>query len=48
VLIAFYIVKHLPLTAMRWLVIVVVSYAAVSMLRSAHAASATVPAVAVP
>ncbi|TLZ24037.1 MAG: permease [Gammaproteobacteria bacterium] len=37
VLIAFYIVKHLPLTAMRWLVIVVVSYAAVSMLRSARA-----------
>ncbi|HJX22216.1 MAG TPA: sulfite exporter TauE/SafE family protein, partial [Steroidobacteraceae bacterium] len=35
VLIAFYIVKQLPLTAMRWLVIVVVSYAAVSMLRSA-------------
>ena len=48
VLIAFYIVKHLPLTAMRWLVIVVVSYAAVSMLRSARAASATAPAVAVP
>src|SRR5437773_10166593 len=48
VLIAFYIVKHLPLTAMRWLVIVVVRYAAVSMLRSARAASATAPAVAVP
>ena len=48
VLIAFYIVKHLPLTAMRWLVIVVVSYAAVSMLRSARAASPTAPAVAVP
>ena len=47
VLIAFYIVKHLPLTAMRWLVIVVVSYAAVSMLRSARAASTTAPAVAV-
>jgi uncharacterized membrane protein YfcA len=36
VLIAFYIVKQLPLTAMRWLIIVVVSYAAVSMLRSAY------------
>jgi uncharacterized membrane protein YfcA len=47
VLIAFYIVKHLPLTAMRWLVVVVVSYAAVSMLRSARAASTTAPAVAV-
>ena len=47
VLIAFYIVKHLPLTAMRWLVIVVVSYAAVSMLRSARAASTKAPAVAV-
>ena len=47
VLIAFYIVKHLPLTAMRWLVIVVVSYAAVSMLRSAGAASRAAPAVAV-
>ena len=47
VLIAFYIVKQLPLTAMRWLVIVVVSYAAVSMLRSARAASTAAPAVAV-
>ncbi len=47
VLIAFYIVKHLPLTAMRWLVIVVVSYAAVSMLRSARAASTAAPAAAV-
>jgi uncharacterized membrane protein YfcA len=47
VLIAFYIVKQLPLTAMRWLVIVVVSYAAVSMLRSARAASTTAPAAAV-
>lgn len=36
VLIAFYIVKQLPLTALRWLVIVVVTYAAVSMLRSAY------------
>jgi uncharacterized membrane protein YfcA len=46
VLIAFYIVKQLPLTAMRWLVIVVVSYAAVSMLRSARAASRAAPAAA--
>jgi uncharacterized membrane protein YfcA len=44
VLVAFYIVKQLPLTAMRWLVIVVVTYAAISMLRSAHTA---VPAPAV-
>jgi uncharacterized membrane protein YfcA len=44
VLIAFYIVKQLPLTAMRWLVIVVVSYAAVSMLRSARADSTAAPA----
>ena len=36
VLVAFFIVRQLPLTAMRWLVIVVVSYAAVSMLRSAR------------
>lgn len=39
VLVAFFIVKQLPLTAMRWLVIVVVTYAAVSMLRSARAAA---------
>jgi uncharacterized membrane protein YfcA len=36
VFVAFFIVKQLPLTAMRWLVIVVVSYAAISMLRSAR------------
>jgi uncharacterized membrane protein YfcA len=40
VLVAFYIVKQLPLTTMRWLVIVVVTYAALSMLRSARAGSA--------
>jgi uncharacterized membrane protein YfcA len=39
VLVAFYIVKQLPLTMMRWLIIVVVSYAAVSMLRSARASA---------
>lgn len=36
VLVAFYIVKSLPLTTMRWLVTGVVTYAAVSMLRSAR------------
>lgn len=35
VLIAAYIVKSLPLVALRWLVIVVVSYAAFALLRSA-------------
>jgi uncharacterized membrane protein YfcA len=40
VLTAFFIVKSLPLTTMRWLVILVVSYAAVSMLRSARAEAA--------
>ncbi len=38
VLVAFFIVQKLPLTAMRWLVIVVVTYAAVAMLRSARRA----------
>jgi uncharacterized membrane protein YfcA len=46
VLVAFYIVKSLPLTTMRWLIIVVVSYAAISMLRSARAAAAPAGAVA--
>ena len=36
VLIAAYIVKSLPITAVRWLVIVVVLYAAFTMLRSAY------------
>ena len=36
VLIAFFIVKSLPLNAMRWLVVVVVLYAAIAMLRSAY------------
>lgn len=41
VLIAAYIVKSLPLVAVRWLVVVVVLYAAIAMLRSAmqHARS---------
>lgn len=37
VLIAAYIVKHLPLNAVRWLVVIVVLYAAYAMLRSAVA-----------
>jgi len=40
VLVAFYIVKSLPLTMMRWLVTAVVTYAAVSMLRSARVGAA--------
>ena len=35
VLVAAYIVKSLPLIALRWLVIVVIAYAAIAMLRSA-------------
>jgi uncharacterized membrane protein YfcA len=38
VLIAAFIVKSLPLETLRWLVVVVVAYAAVSMLRSARRA----------
>jgi uncharacterized membrane protein YfcA len=37
VLLAVYVVKQLPLSMLRWVVIVVVGYAAVSMLRSASA-----------
>src|ERR1700674_334898 len=48
VLVAFYIVKELlSVDKLRWLVIVVVSYAAVSMLRSARTASRAAPVVAV-
>jgi uncharacterized membrane protein YfcA len=36
-LIAAYLVRSLPLTVLRWLVVGVVTYAAVTMLRSAHA-----------
>lgn len=36
VLIAAFIVRALPLTTMRWLVVVVVTYAAITMLRSAY------------
>ena len=39
VLIAAYIVKSLPLIALRWLVIVVIAYAAFAMLRSATQSS---------
>jgi uncharacterized membrane protein YfcA len=34
VLVAAFVVKHLPLAALRWLVVIVVVYAAFSMLRS--------------
>jgi len=49
VLVAFFIVKSLPLTMMRWGVTLVVCYAALSMLHSAHAERlrAAVPGVAV-
>jgi uncharacterized membrane protein YfcA len=46
VFVAFYIVKSLPLTTMRWLVTGVVTYAAVSMLRSARAGRAAAASVA--
>jgi len=38
VLVAVYVVKTLPLQVLRWIVVVVVGYAALSMLRSARAA----------
>ena len=45
VLVAFYIVKELlPIDKLRWLIIVVVTYAAVSMLRSAFAPRVAAPA----
>jgi uncharacterized membrane protein YfcA len=47
VLVAVYIVKQLPLTMLRWLVVVVVSYASISMLRSARAGARPVQAAAV-
>ena len=40
VLVAAYIVKSLPLYALRWLVLVVIAYAAIAMLRSAAVRSA--------
>jgi uncharacterized membrane protein YfcA len=36
VLIAAFIVKSLPLTMVRWLVVVVVTYSSIMMLRSAY------------
>ena len=49
VLLAVFVVKQLPLKALRWLVMIVVAYAAVSMLRSAFRAQPlAVPASAVP
>jgi len=39
VLVAFYIVKSLPLTTMRWLVTAVVTYAALAMLSSARSSA---------
>ena len=47
VLIAAYIVKSLPLRSVQWLVVVVVVYAAVTMLRSAAVREGTVPGVTV-
>lgn len=47
VLVAFYIVKQLPLTMMRWLVTAVVTYAALSMLHSARTEAGIAPEVAV-
>jgi len=44
VLVAVYVVKSLPLEALRWLVIVVISYAAVAMLRAALAKPVPSPA----
>ena len=45
VLVAFYIVKELlSIDKLRWLIIVVVTYAAVSMLRSAFAPRVAAPA----
>lgn len=46
VLIAALIVKELPLTYVRWLVVIVVLYTAVSMLRSAKTEKAAQPAIA--
>ena len=43
VLLAAFLVKSLPLTTMRWLVVIVVTYAAVAMLRSAWLERSAVP-----
>ena len=44
VLIAAYLVKSLPLYAVKWLIVVVVIYTAIAMIRSALAATKKVPA----
>jgi len=44
VLVAFYIVRTLRVELLRWLIIIVVTYAAVSMLRSAYATRVSAPA----
>jgi uncharacterized membrane protein YfcA len=46
--VAAFIVKSIPLTALRWLVMVVILYAAVAMLRSAWTDSRSVPSAAEP
>ena len=48
VLLAAFIVKSLPLGAVRWLVIVVVIYTAVTMLRSAFAPSRAASTITLP
>ena len=48
VLIAAFIVKSLPLDALRWLVIVVVVYTAIAMLRSAREGERSTPTSRVP
>ncbi len=45
VMIAAYVVRQLPLTAVRWLVVVVVVYAATAMLRSAFKETRSAPVV---
>ncbi len=47
VLVAAYVVKSLPLEAIRWLVVVVVLYAGLALLRTATASRSLAPAVAV-
>jgi hypothetical protein len=45
VLIAAYIVKELPLTALRWVVLVVIVYTAFTLLRAARREQAVAPQV---
>jgi uncharacterized membrane protein YfcA len=46
ILVAVFVVKQLPLHTLRWLVMIVVAYAAFSMLRSAMQESVVTPAAA--